>query len=288
VLDGTTIGSARRAPLAALVPLALALSFAPTARAQDAPARETAERVHDEGRYPSDVTVFLPEPGGDARGGTDDGPDGRGRGPRGETGIDSGREEDAPPPDSPELPFLRDFLRWLGTALEAVAGPLGWVFLALAGALLVMLIVFFVVSMRFGPHRIDATSRAGDEDDDAPVDPLLLGGVGRPDELAAQGRFREAIHALFLESLERVGGTEGRQRARTARELVRGAYERDAGRRGGAELQELLELTELVWFGGRSATEAQYCSARALRDVIAAARVHATPGAADEEGEAAA
>lgn len=284
MLGGAAIDSARRASLAALVALAVVFALAPhAAHAQDEPPSETAERVHREGHYPSDVTVLLPEP----TDGSGDATDGRGRGPRGDTSIDPDREVSEPTADAPELPFVRDLLRWLGGVLEAVAGPLGWVFLALAGALLVMLIVFFVVSMRFRAPRIDASARAAGDDEHAPVDPLLLGSRGRPEDLAAAGRFREAIHALFLVSLDRVGGTEGRQRARTARELVRAASEGDARRRAAAELQALLDLTELVWFGGRDATEAQYRSARELHDVIATSARAAEVRAGDGSEEAA-
>ncbi|MDQ3032268.1 MAG: DUF4129 domain-containing protein, partial [Myxococcota bacterium] len=226
---------------------------------------EVAERVQREGGYPSDISVYVPERSeGD---GTDgDGRDGRGGGSRGETSVDADREA-ADPPASFDVPFLREFVQWLGGLLGSIGGPLGWVLLALAGSLLLMLIVFFVASVRWSTPRIEGT-RAGEEEEGGAVDPLLMGSGESAEALAAQGRYREAIHALFLESLERVGGTEGRQRARTARELVCSV---DALRLGRAELGALLDLTELVWFGGRDASEAQYQSARALRDVVIAA-----------------
>lgn len=236
------------------------------ARAQEESPRETAERVQREGSYPTDISVYVPEPTEGEGSGTDaQGRDGRGRGSRGETSIDPNREAAAPPARF-DIPFLREFLSWLSTLLGSVAGPLGWVLFALAGSLLVMLIVFFVARMRWATPRLEAQA-AGEREEGGAVDPLLMGTGEAAEALAAQGRFREAIHALFLESLERVGGTEGRQRARTARELVSSV---DARRAGRAELGALLDLTELVWFGGRDASEAQYRSARALRDAVLA------------------
>lgn len=250
------------AAIACVATLCLAtLCLATPARAQEPTPRETAERVHREGRYPSDVTVLVPEPSS-GEGAMD--PAGRGRGPRGETSVDGERAASEAPPDAQLPPWVRDFFEWLGDVLGGVSGPLGWLFLALAGAALIALIVFFLASMRFGKTRIEGSARS-EEARDGPVDPLLYASGAPADELAAQGRFREAIHALFLESLERIGGLEGRQRARTARELVLAVEARHPGR---AELGELLDLTELVWFGGRDATEGQYLSARALRDVV--------------------
>lgn len=250
--------------------LVLAASAASTvappalARAQDE-ARETAARVHREGRYADDVVVLVPE-SDDASAAGGSGGEGAGRGPRGETSIDGDRVVEESPGPAPELPWLRDLIEWLGRAIQALSGPLGWLFLALAGALLVMVIAFFVASLRFGAGRIDARARDGDGDEDA-VDPLLVGSGASADSLAAAGRYREAIHALFLDALARVGGEEGRQRGRTARELVRAVRDARAGR---AELVSLLDLTEIVWFGGRDATEAQYLEARALWSAIPA------------------
>lgn len=259
------IGSTLRVWLAATAVVLSTVLGVDAAKAQEPTPSETAAQVHADGRYPSDVTVLVPEPS-DAEGALA-GMGGRGRGPRGETSIDGERVADPVAPNVQLPPWLRDFFDWLGKVLGSASGPLGWLFLALFGALLIALVVFFIATLRFGKMRLEGSATSDQEPSDGPVDPLLYASGTPAEQLAAQGRFREAIHALFLESLERIGGLEGRQRARTARELVLAVDARHPGR---AELVALLDLTELVWFGGRDATEAQYLDASALRDVVIA------------------
>ncbi|AKF10354.1 DUF4129 domain-containing protein [Sandaracinus amylolyticus] len=244
--------------IAAGASIMLALAVVPAA-AQEDPAA-VAARVREQGGYPADVTVLVPE---HESGGAPEGAEGAGRGPRGETSIDGERESPDPGPQV-ELPFARPLMDWLASVLASLSGPLGYVFLALGLAVLALVIVFFAASMRFRAPRLEASAR--DESvGEAAIDPLLVGTGESADALAAQGRWREAIHALFLDSLGRVGGAEGRHRSRTARELVRAIDGRRAGR---AELESLLDLTERVWFGARDADETQFRDARALADAV--------------------
>ncbi|UJR86236.1 Hypothetical protein I5071_83180 [Sandaracinus amylolyticus] len=242
--------------IAAGASMMLALAVVPAA-AQDEDPAAVAARVREQGGYPPDVRVLVP----DHEAGSDvDGAEGAGRGPRGET-IDGERESPDPGPQV-ELPFVRRILEWLASVLASLSGPLGYVVLALGLAVLALVIVFFVASLRFRAPRIEASARYEGTGEGA-IDPLLVGTGESADALAAQGRWREAIHALFLDTLARVGGAEGRHRSRTARELVRAI---DAGRTGRAELESLLDLTELVWFGARDADEDHFQQARALAE----------------------
>lgn len=261
----------RRSLLARVLLLwALALpAWAPGARAQDGPpgeaaprgaaargaaAREAAERVHEAGHYPSDVVPLIP--GRDqATGSGDEAMGGAGRGPRGETVLGDRASGERGTGDSGPLGgAIRQILEWLGGITRFLGGPLAYVILAIGLALLAMFVAYLVARVRLGSASaaVEARSTSGE----GAIDPMLVGPSLSAEELAAQRRWGEAIHALFLEVLGRVGGQEGRLRGRTARELVVRARR--------AELDDLLDLTELVWFGGRPATEDQYRRAREL------------------------
>jgi hypothetical protein len=256
----------RAAPIFAL---AAALAVTSAVRAQDDP-REVAVRVHREGHYATDVDVPQREDDG-VGGSTVDDPD--------RVQLDPGRDMD-PNSGSPDISvpaWLDDFFEWLGSLFSGLGQPVGYLLLALGLAAIAMLVAYLVVRMRFPVP--DATATPVEPRREEEVDPLLAGPALGADELAAQGRWGEAIHALFVRALDRVGGAEGRHRARTARELVRRVA---AGRSGRAEIEELLGMTELVWFGGRAATEQQYRTAVALAGAVPAA-VPAVAGEDDAE-----
>lgn len=102
----------------------------------------------------------------------------------------------------------------------------------------------------------------GEPDLAVPADwPLLA------DDLARQGRFAEAIHMLLLGVLRRLAATapssraDHASRATTAREIARttvGPHREP--------LQALIRASELVHFGGRSATREQFEACR--RDAV--------------------
>ena len=249
--------------------LALAGKADAHAQAREVAPREAAERVHEEGRYPSDVTPLIPDRSMGTGTGSGDDEEGRGRGARGETVLGDRDSGDRGTGDDSGLGgAVRQILEWIEGLRDAVGGPVAWVLLVVGLALVALLVAYLVVRVRLGRDAKTIEARATSAEGE--IDPLLVGPSASADELALQARWGEAIHAIFLDALGRVGGRDGRHRGRTARELVtRSARE---------ELVDLLELTELVWFGGRPATEEQYHRAREL-----AAKVPAQAKGADHE-----
>ena len=81
------------------------------------------------------------------------------------------------------------------------------------------------------------------------------------DDLARQGRFAEAIHLLLLGVLTTLAAHDPSSRATTAREIARTTVGPHRER-----LQALVRASELVHFGGRSATRDQFEACR--RDAV--------------------
>ena len=101
-----------------------------------------------------------------------------------------------------------------------------------------------------------AVRRRGEEELAVPADwPRLA------DDLARQGRFAEAIHMLLLGVLGTVAAEAPSSGAMTGREIAR----KTAGPHG-ERLQALVRASELVHFGGRSATREQFEACR--RDAV--------------------
>jgi hypothetical protein len=252
------------------VVLVVLMGTAGTALAQtDAPAAAPSEgdttvaRVHAEGGYPSDIVVLDDDDGGDAEERAARG-EGAGGGPHGRVGDDAERDGGDPNRSTEiHIPFVQELLDALANVLGVAARPIGYLLFALGIALVIALIVYLVVMMRLPKADLATTRRRDGGSSSEPIlDPLLAGGHESPEDLAAAGRYREAIHALFLRALrEATKAGDVDRRGRTAREVVRlvqamhGAIE---------PLDAILGLTELVWFGGREATEAQYHEARDL------------------------
>lgn len=232
--------------------------------APSGPEARAAQRVHDEGGYPSEILVLADE-SEDASQGGGSGAVGAGHGPTGPIGV-HGERDGGDPDRSIEFPmpdFVRDLLQALANLLGVAARPIGYVLFALGIAVVIALVVYLVVMMRLPKADLRAERRRdGGTASEPMLDPLLEGTNLSAEAYAAEGRYREAIHALFLRSLReatRAGDVD--RRGRTAREVV-GLVERAHGAL--PPLLSLLSLTELVWFGGREATEAQYLEARQL------------------------
>jgi hypothetical protein len=270
---------------AAPVVFALAAFFVPCASAQTDDPSTVAARVHAEGGYPEDITVIDDETddttldGDDPNGGAGRGPHGSIH-PRGDRdGGDASRGLDIPLPQ-----FVRDLLHALAEMIGAAAGTLTYVLFAVGIALILVFVVYLVTLFRF-PKRDLATVRRDRRYDagQAALDPLLEEALQSPEEYARQGRFREAIHAVFVRSLSetaRAGDVD--RRGRTAREVVTAIAKIQSTP---PELADLLALAELVWFGGRPATETQYVHAV---DLAARIRVGGPRGAALDGGSASA
>ncbi len=262
---------AARAALALVVLAVVASTASAQAPATSEPPASSAERdealrVHREGGYPDDVFVLEDE---HATGSGEGGADGHGGGPHGRIGLHGDRDGgevdsslDLPMPD-----FVRDLLDALARVLGAAARPLGYALFGLGIALVVALVVFLIVRLRLPVPDLALPKRRAGGDAEAPsLDPLLEGDGTSPEEHAAQGRFREAIHALFLRALrEATARADVDRRGRTAREVV-ALVTRAHGEL--PPLAGLLALTELVWFGGRAATEGQYLEARGLAHAV--------------------
>ncbi len=257
---------------------AAAFGLAPceTARAQD-DATTVAARVHAEGGYPDDIAV-LEEETSDT---TLAGEDGEGDGPHGSVtpggdrdGGDADRTLDIPMPQ-----FVRDMLAALAHMIGAAASTLTYLLFALGLAILVVFVVYLVTLFRFPKRDLTQTRRAHRPDGGAmELDPLLEESLASPEEYARQGQFREAIHAVFVRSLgevARAGDVD--RRGRTAREVVTAIAKIQVHP---PELADLLGLAELVWFGGRTATETQYGHACELAARIRASETNARRGPA--------
>jgi hypothetical protein len=107
--------------------------------------------------------------------------------------------------------------------------------------------------------------------------------VGAADELAAQGRFVEAMHVLLLQALADIRRGLGEQFADslTSREILRSTRLSDAGR---APLRDIIDRVELTYFGQRPAALADYTACRAsfnaLVQALHGAALHAPASAA--------
>jgi hypothetical protein len=103
----------------------------------------------------------------------------------------------------------------------------------------------------------------GDEDTPADARPRTPAAVlGAADELAAQGRFVEAMHVLLLQALADIRQRLDEQFADslTSREILRSTKLSDAGR---APLRDIVDRVELTYFGQRPAELPDYQACRA-------------------------
>jgi hypothetical protein len=257
VLFGPVSGALAQAPAAA----------PPASVAPAGPEGSAVTRVHDEGGYPDDILVFADEDVDASHGGA--GAEGAGQGPHGTIGS-RGDRDGGEPDHSIQFPmpdFVRDLLEALGRLLGVAARPVGYVLFAVGIALVIALVVYLLVMLRLPQADLRGRLRRdGGSASEPMLDPLLEGSDASAEEHAAQGRYREAIHALFVRALReatRAGDVD--RRGRTAREVV-ALVER--AHREMPPLVALLSLTELVWFGGRTATEAQYLEARSLAGAV--------------------
>jgi hypothetical protein len=98
---------------------------------------------------------------------------------------------------------------------------------------------------------------------------------GAADELAADGRFVEAMHLLLLHALADIRQRLGEQFADslTSREILRSTRLSEAGR---ASLRDIVDRVEWSYFGRRPAALADYAACRASFDALA----HALRGSA--------
>lgn len=249
-------------PRYALVALGSALVFvsATDAFAQSQDPGEVAAQVHSEGGYPSDVQFTgpggtLPQgfPGGGGGSNADERRDAANSG----EGIEGYRRGSTDPrPGRAQDPGW-NFPTFSG------GGAFSQLLLILLVIALVLLVIALAVAMWPRGDR-PPPARAAE-----PARPVTQTGnealpwhVGDPDELAAQGRFSEAILALLVMSLKRVGWRED-QRSTTAREILRTVADaREVPLRG------VVTIAERVRFAGDPADQDSFLEARRLHQEL--------------------
>jgi hypothetical protein len=150
-----------------------------------------------------------------------------------------------------------------GPAIDA--GPanvdaLGSTLLYTGIAVAVILVLLTIYRLAFD-RPVVATAglgglQAAGSSDDAAADQWL----GDADELAGEGRWTEAIHALLLSAIRRLSDEFGRPKAsRTSRELLR-HFQLDDSRR--TAFRQLITAVEAVIFGGRAPGAEEYAACR--------------------------
>ena len=152
-------------------------------------------------------------------------------------------------------------------APAAVFTLLQWVMIAIAVVALLALLAV-VVREQFEPGARRSVSGAPPEPDTplAPTDPRAL--LARADELAAAGRFAEAMHCVLLAAMATIGGGQTLQSADslTSWELLRSSPLPPP------QLQTARELVirvERTWFGKRPAAVEDYRYVRGKFDQFA-------------------
>lgn len=246
--------------IAAAAMVLIALASLP-ARADTRPG-DVVREVHTRGNYPSDLEVMPRElvPGEEAGGAPGDEVSSHAPPmPRTPVRLYRSGGSNTPPPTPDE-----DFQ--IG-GLGAFGEIFGWVLVIVCALLLLGALLYGLSHLRFASSPDAAATPEPNGPADVTLDPLLAMPELSAEELARLGRYREAIHALFVASLLATGfRPEGRSRGATAREIVHAVALGDARR---PPLASLLTETELVWFGGREATADAFERARSMHaDVL--------------------
>jgi hypothetical protein len=156
------------------------------------------------------------------------------------------RQLPTPSPETPALPHLQ--LPWLGRLFEILA----YAAVAVVAALLAVWIVRLLLARRSREvGAVEAEEAAAD------LDVRLE----QPDQLAAAGRYAEAIHQLLLETLAALSRAASLPASFTSREVLLQAR---LPARAREALSGLVLAVELSRFGGEPASEADYraCQAR--------------------------
>ena len=156
----------------------------------------------------------------------------------------------------------------LQTDLPLVPEPLGlnlkippevlWIVIAAAVAVLLYAFRDLIPILRASRGEDWTTDDAGLGDGKVGTPAAALGAA---DQLAAGGRFAEAMHVLLLQGLAaiRVGLDEEFADSLTSREILRSARLSDAGR---SSLRDIVDRVELTYFGQRPAALADYVACR--------------------------
>ena len=173
-----------------------------------------------------------------------------------------------PPPPPPQAPgWLRPLLELL-TALAPVLKVLFWVGAAGVAALILWLIVRDLpIARRLRRKAARGAAQPADWRPDAAAAQALL---SQADQLAAAGRYDEAIHLLLFRSIQDIGASRPAavRAALTSRDIVEAAPLSEAGR---TAFRRIAEAVERSFFGGRSADRDAFDACRAHYQAFALA-----------------
>lgn len=152
-------------------------------------------------------------------------------------------------PGVPELPRFK---------LPSLPSELMWIVIAAAVAILLYAFRDLIPILRSRQSEDWATDEPGQGDGKVGTPTAALGAA---DQLAAEGRFVEAMHVLLLQGLAaiRVGLDEEFADSLTSREILRSAPLSDVGR---SSLRDIVNRVELTYFGQRPAALADYVACR--------------------------
>ena len=152
-------------------------------------------------------------------------------------------------PVVPELP---------GFKLPSLPSELLWIVIAVAAAVLLYAFRDLIPILRSAQSEDWASDEAGQGGGRVGTPAVAL---GTADQLAAEGRFVEAMHVLLLQGLAaiRVGLDEEFADSLTSREILRSARLSDTGR---SSLRDIVDRVELTYFGQRPAALADYVACR--------------------------
>lgn len=154
-------------------------------------------------------------------------------------------------------------------APAAVFTLLQWVLIAIA-AVAILALLAIVLREQLDPQSRREVSGASPEPDVEipPTDPRAL--LARADELAAGGRYAEAMHCVLLAAMASIGGGQPQKSADslTSWELLRAATLAPLQLQ---LLRDLVMCVERAWFGKRPAEAADYRYVRGRFDQFASA-----------------
>ena len=154
-----------------------------------------------------------------------------------------------------DFPVVPEPLRF---KLPSLPGEVLWIVIAVAVA--VMLYAFRdLIPILRSAQSSDWTEEEAGQGDGKPG--TSAAALGTADQLAAEGRFVEAMHVLLLQGLAaiRVGLDEEFADSLTSREILRRARLSDTGR---SSLRDIVNRVELTYFGQRPAALGDYVACR--------------------------
>jgi len=148
-----------------------------------------------------------------------------------------------------------------------------WIVIIVAVAVMLYAFRDLIPILRSAQGNDWTTTEAGFGDGKAGTPSAALGAA---DQLAAEGRFVEAMHVLLLQGLAaiRVGLHEEFADSLTSREILRNARLPEEGR---TSLRDLVTHVELTYFGQRPAAHDDYVACRTSFNALSQALYGSTP-----------